>query len=84
VRDGTITVGESMLAPGQAMPPPVSVIDGRTVKLEPLRVHGGASFFPGDDLFTEYQAAYDSKLLWVGSRAEASTIPPRRCRRGRW
>jgi subtilisin family serine protease len=69
---GTIPVGSSMLAPGQTLPPPFSVIDSRSVNWSSFVFMGGRYVLSGADLFNEYQAAYDPRLLWVGASASWS------------
>ena len=68
VASGSISVGSTMLAPGESMPVPSSVIENDVAPWSQFVFMGGSHVLAGQDLFREYQAAYDPRLLWVGSQ----------------
>ncbi len=74
VANGTINVGDSLLAPGQQLPAPVSTIGGQTVNWSQFAVMGGFHVLYGSNLLTQYQAIYDPTLLWVGNTVDVMSL----------
>jgi subtilisin family serine protease len=66
VAAGTINVGDSMLAAGKTLPPDSTVIDGHVATWSQFAFMGGRYVLSGDDLLTQYQAAYNPQISWVG------------------
>ena len=74
VANGTITVGDSLLAPGMQLPAPTSNIGGQTVNWSQFVVMGGAHVLAGPALLTQYQAIYDPTLLWIGDGVDITNL----------
>jgi subtilisin family serine protease len=74
VASGTINVGDSLLAPGQQLPAPVSNVGGQTVNWSQFAVMGGFHVLYGSNLLTQYQAIYDPTLLWVGNTVDSMSL----------
>ena len=73
VANGSIAVGDSMLAAGQSLPAPWSIINGVRVDWARFVVVGGAHVAAGTTLLTNYQAIYDPEIVWVGNTVTATT-----------
>ena len=65
INAGSIGAGATLLAPGAAMPLPVSTIDGETVNWSQLIFAGDSHLLGGPALFTSYQPIYDPRLTWA-------------------
>jgi serine protease AprX len=74
IANGTITVGDSLLAPGMQLPAPVSNIGGQTVNWSQFVVMGGSHVLSGSSLLTQFQAVYDPTLLWVGNGVDITNL----------
>jgi serine protease AprX len=66
IASGSISVGDSMLAAGQVLPPTQTVIDGHVATWSRFVYMGGRYVLGGDTLLTDYQAPYNPQLSWVG------------------
>ena len=62
---GTIQPGDNLLASGQTVPIPVSIIQGQVVKWGQIVFAGGSHLVSGWALFANYQGFYDPRLVWV-------------------
>ncbi|MGL4575929.1 MAG: S8 family serine peptidase, partial [Burkholderiaceae bacterium] len=71
IRGNRIRVGDSLLAPGRTLPSPVSMVNNEAIAWSRLVFAGGSSVLSGNALFTQYQAFYDPRLLWVQDRVRA-------------
>jgi hypothetical protein len=69
VANGSINVGDGLLAAGQSLPSPSSNIDGRLANWSRIAYLGGNQVLTGDALLTRFQAPYDPTLSWVGPTA---------------
>jgi len=64
---GTLSVGDSLLAPDQSFPSTTSTINGGAFSWGRAVVLGGRHIYTGRELFKKYQAIWDPELLWVGN-----------------
>jgi subtilisin family serine protease len=65
VDNGSLNVGDAIIAPGKAMPGPVSTIGGRSVTWSRFVYLGADQVFSGEDLFRKFQMVYDPAISWV-------------------
>ncbi len=65
IKQGSIRVGDSMLATGATFPSPVSNIGGRLARWGRYIFAGGSHILAGEALFRRYQAIYDPAIVWV-------------------
>jgi subtilisin family serine protease len=65
VNNGSLRVGDSILASGKTIPAPVSTIGGRSAAWSRFVYMGGDQVLSGEDLFRKFQMVYDPAIQWV-------------------
>ncbi|MFL6214530.1 MAG: S8 family serine peptidase [Blastocatellia bacterium] len=74
IAQGTIHVGDGLLARGATMPVPTSIIAGQSVAWGGYIFAGGAHLLAGAELFRRYQAIYNPSLVWARERVTVSEL----------
>src|SRR6185295_7045801 len=67
IAGGSLRPGDSLLAPGGALPEPFSLVNGELVSWSGLVYAGGLHLLAGVDLFRKHQGFYDPRVVWAGS-----------------
>jgi serine protease AprX len=79
IAQGTIHVGDSLLASRCQAPAATSTLDGQTFNWGGYIFAGGSHLLAGTALFQNYQAIYNPALLWVGDQVTISGTPYSNC-----